>query len=268
MTSPNEPRTASLYHAAPAPAVSPGIAAGIVAAALASYLVAVVVAALLFPLSIVLIAAQLALLATPVVAIALGARPSEIDARPPLRALLGLRPAAPRFYAAAIAIGATAWYLNMRLVALLPITERDTRGLAQLVDGPALVVALAIFAVLPAVCEEILFRGVLARSLHRAMPLAAAAAVSAVVFSAYHLSIAQAVPTLTLGFVLAVVALRADSALPTIAAHVLNNTLAIVMSRNAIPALTGGLTAYPSVALVGCAVATGAGIAIALRGPR
>jgi len=104
----------------------------------------------------------------------------------------------------------------------------------------------------------------LARALGRAMPLAGAAAISALVFSAYHLSLAQAVPTLTLGFVLAILAIRADSALPAIAAHVLNNAFAIAMSRNAIPALTSGLAAHSSIALAGCAAATSAGIAIAL----
>src|SRR5215470_16392438 len=39
MTSPIEPRTASLYHASRAPAVEPTVAAGIVLAAVASYLV-------------------------------------------------------------------------------------------------------------------------------------------------------------------------------------------------------------------------------------
>jgi membrane protease YdiL (CAAX protease family) len=155
----------------------------------------------------------------------------------------------------------------MCLVAELPITERQTRMLAELVERPPLIGALAMFAVLPAICEELLFRGVLARSLGRALPTAAAAAISAVVFSAYHLSIAQALPTLTLGFVLALIAIRAGSVAPAIAAHAINNGMAIAMSRGELPELASWLGHHPILALAGCASATALGIAIAARGP-
>jgi membrane protease YdiL (CAAX protease family) len=256
MTSPIEPRTDSLYHASPDPVVEPRIAAAIVAAALATYLLVLV----LVPAELRLFAAQAALAVVPIVGVAV-AHPVH-----PLSAL-GLRAARPRFFVAAIAIGATAWYLNTRLVELLPLPERQIRALEDLVRRPSLGGALAMFALVPALCEEIVFRGVLARALGRPLPIAWAAAISSVVFAAYHLSLVQALPTLTLGFVLAVLAIRADSVLPAMLAHAINNALALAISRDELPALADWLGRHPALALAGSATATAWGIAITLRGP-
>lgn len=260
MTSPIEPRTASLYHASRAPAVEPRVAAGIVLAAIASYLVAAAVA----PAGLWFVAAQLALavVASAAVGIVHQARPL---------AALGLRGARLRFFVAGIAVGATAWYLNATLVdwlfAKLALPREQAIHLQKLVDRPPLWRALAMFAVLPAVCEETVFRGVLARSIGRHTSLIAAAAISAAAFSAYHLSLVQGLPTLTLGLLLAVIAIRADSVAPAMVAHALNNALAIAVSRGALPELAGWLGRHPVAGLAGCAVATAGGVVIAARGP-
>src|SRR6185295_18795242 len=208
MTSPIEPRTASLYHGPRAPAVEPAAAAAIVAIAVASYLAVMT----LVPQPLNFVLAQLALVAVAGVAAAI-AHPAR-----PLAAL-GLRGARPRYFVAAIAIGATAWYLNAWLVAWLverfALPREQIQHLKGLVDRPEILPAVAAFALLPAVCEELVFRGVLARSLGRRQALAVAAAISALVFSAYHLSPVQALPTFTLGVVLGAIAIRADSVLPT-----------------------------------------------------
>lgn len=257
MTSPIEPRTVSLYHASRAPVVEPIVAVGLAGVALASYLLA----AALVPRSWAVVAAQLALAAAPM-GMMMILRPER-----PLAAL-GLRGARPRFFVAAIAIGATAWYLNMWLAAAaLPLPEQQVHELEALIDRPPLPHALATFALLPAVCEEILFRGVLARSLGRSTSLIVAALVSAVVFSAYHLSLVQALPTLSLGTLLAMIAIRADSIAPTVVAHAINNTLAITLSRGELPGVAGWLGHHPPAALAGCATATLLGIAITVRRP-
>jgi len=259
MTSPIEPRTASLYHASRAPAVEPGTAAAIVAAAAASYLVALALA----PHALAFVVAQLTLVAATLTGVVV-TRPAR-----PLAAI-GLRGARPRFFAAAIAIGATTWYVNAWLVSWLvrrlAISNAEIDHLQGLVEGPQLITSLAMFAVLPAICEELVFRGVLARSLGRYRSLAAAAAISGVVFAAYHLSLVQAVPTLTLGALLAVIAIRADSIAPSVVAHALNNAIAIAMSRGALPQLDSWLTAHPLLTLGGCTLAIAGGTTIAARG--
>jgi sodium transport system permease protein len=249
-----------LYHASRAPAVEPRVAVGIVLAATASYLLVGMMA----PASVRFVVAQVAM------AVVAGAGVAIAHRGRPLAAL-GLRGARLRFFAAGIAVGATAWYLNAALVdwlfAKLALPREHAIHLQKLVDQPPLWRALAMFAVLPAVCEEIVFRGVLARSIGRRTSLIAAAAISAAVFSAYHLALVQALPTLTLGLVLAVIAIRADSIAPSIVAHALNNALAIAVSRHALPDLMGWLDRHPVAGLAGCAVATAGGVVIAARGP-
>jgi sodium transport system permease protein len=228
----------------------------IVAAALATYLII----PSLVPRELWWIAAQAALVVVPVFAV-VAARLTR-----PLSAL-GLRGARPRFFLAAIAIGATAWYVNAWIDSLLPLPEQQTRELEDLVHRPSLGTALVMFALVPALCEEILFRGVLARALGRRGSIVAAAAISGAVFAAYHLSLVQALPTMTLGFVLAVIAIRADSVLPTMVAHAVNNALAIALSRDELPAVGDWFGHHPVLALAGCIAATASGIVIALRGP-
>jgi membrane protease YdiL (CAAX protease family) len=259
MTSPIEPRTASLYHAPRAPAVEPATAAAVVAVAIASYLLV----NQLVPAELRFVAAQLALAAVAGVAAVIA-----VPARP--LAAIGVRGAHPRYFAAAILIGATAWYVNAWLVAwlvrYLSLPEGHIQHLKGLVDRPAMLGAFAAFALLPAACEELVFRGVLARSLGRRHSLIVAVAISAAVFSAYHLSPVQALPTFTLGIALAVLAVRSDSVLPTMLAHALNNAMAIAMSRGALAWAAASLDGHPVIAMVGCASATAAGLAIALRG--
>lgn len=254
MTSPIEPRTASLYHASRGPAVEPMIGAAIVLAAMASYLVVPA----LVPRDLAFLVAQATLAAVALAGVLVLRVPRPLAA-------LGLRGARPRYWFAAIAIGATAWYLNAWLVVLI-LPNADAGALEALVDRPPLAGALAQFALVPAVCEELVFRGVLARSLGRHLTLIAAVAISAVAFAAYHVSVIQALPTLTLGGMLAVLAIRADSIAPTIVAHAINNAAAIAMSRHALPAVIGWLDGHPALAIAGCAAATGAGLVVAARG--
>lgn len=256
MTSPIEPRTASLYHASRASAVEPWLAASIVMATVATYFAAL----LLVPEELALIVAQAALAVVPLAAV-IAVQPTR-----PL-AEAGLRGARPRYFVAALGVGMTAWYVNIRIASLLPLPEDQARMLEALVDRPSLGRALAMYALVPALCEEILFRGVLARSLALRWSLAPAAAISAVVFAAYHVSAVQALPTLTLGFMLALIAIRAGSVAPTMVAHAINNVLAITLSRGELPAVAGWLDRNPTMALAGCVAATGAGIAVAVRGP-
>jgi membrane protease YdiL (CAAX protease family) len=261
MTSPIEPRTASLYHAARGPAVEPAAAAAILAIAMATYLVVGSAA----PPQLSFLVAQLALLSVAGIG-AMLAHPSR-----PLAAL-GVRRAPPRIFVAAIAIGATAWYLNAWLVAWLverfSLPQEHIQHLKGLVDRPQMLGAIAAFALLPAVCEELVFRGVLARSLGRRYSLVVAAAISALVFSAYHLSPVQAVPTFTLGLVLGAIAIRADSVLPTMLAHGLNNAMAIAMSRGELSVAGGWLDQHPVAAVIGCAATTATGVVIAVFEPR
>ncbi len=254
-----EPRTPRLYHVREGSAATVTFTAygaiGVVCAATATMLLGVVIAASLgAPVMVIAVVGQSLMLAVPLVAMRGSGRT--------LGAIGIKRPRASRYYPAAILIGASAWYLNMRLVEALPIRDEDHQ-LLELIDRPSTLVVILAVAVAPAICEEVLFRGVLVRGLAtRFFPLAAVL-VGAIVFSLYHLRIVQLVPTFTLGLVLGYLALRADSAVPGMIAHLLNNTIALVVARGDVPPIAHAFGSHPYIALAGCAAATTMGLMLA-----
>ncbi len=258
MTIPIEPRTPGLYHggagAAP-PATFTALGGfAVVCAATATLLVGAVIATSVgAPLMVTAVIAQLAMLAVPIAA----ARRSGRSL-----AAVGLaRPAAGRYVAAAALIGSSAWYLNMRLVNALPVPHDDDQLLA-LIDRPSLVVVLLAVAVTPAICEEVLFRGVLARAFASRFAMPLAVFLAALVFAGYHFRIVQLLPTFTLGLVLGWLAIRARSAVPGMLAHLLNNAIALVVARDEVPAVSSVLASHPTAALVGSAILTVTGLVL------
>lgn len=93
--------------------------------------------------------------------------------------------------------------------------------------GP--VFALALIALTPAICEEILFRGFILSGLRRDSGPWAAVIVSALLFGVTHLDPARLGAVTTLGAVLAVIALRSRSIVPCILCHFTHNGLALVI---------------------------------------
>jgi sodium transport system permease protein len=215
-------------------------AIGVVCAAMGTMLVGAVVAHQLgAPVMVVAVIAQVLMLAVPVAVVLASGR---------TRAALGLRrPVANRHFAGALLVGASAWYLNMRLVELLPIPDGD-RNLLELIDRPSTPVVLLAVALAPAICEEVLFRGVLVRGLATRFFLPFAIVIAALVFSAYHMRVVQLVPTFTLGVMLGYIAVRADSALPGMLAHFVNNAIALVIARGDVPPVASALARHPAVA--------------------
>ncbi|MHC4601469.1 MAG: lysostaphin resistance A-like protein, partial [Planctomycetota bacterium] len=93
--------------------------------------------------------------------------------------------------------------------------------------SPALVVFFV--AVVPPVCEEVLLRGVLLRSLRTLVGTPTAVFVSAVFFSLLHLPLfAALLPIFLLGLLLGSITVMSRSILPAMAIHFLNNFLVVV----------------------------------------
>lgn len=256
MTSPTtEPRTAQLYHGA----LDPPVAALVVAAAMGTFLVTGALA----PAGYAIVGGQLGLLAT---ALACGLVAVRAGAAPSILAALGLAVAGirARHVAAALLLGGSAWYLNLFVVAAVhrALHVEPPAQLAVVVARDSLPVALVTLAIVPPVCEELVFRGIFARALGRRLPLAAACIGSAAVFSIYHLSVVQAAPTFVLGLALGLVALRADSILPAMLVHALNNAIAVLVARDELPAATAWIDRNPVPMTIGCAVASSTGIAL------
>lgn len=256
MSSPTKPRTPRLYHASartPETALDPGTALAVAACAISGFYAVV----MFIPFDIAIYAGQpvMALIA---ISLVVGLR----EPHPARRLGYGLPH--PRFLAAAVLIGVSAWYLNARIMAQLDPPTTEVHKLEEMVEKPPLLGALFAIGVLPGLCEELVFRGVVARGLATRVPPILAILASAALFSLYHHSLTQALPTFTLGLALGIVAIRADSAIPTMLAHFLNNALAILLIRS-LPGVAAAINDNPTPTLAGALALLAGGIVLAVR---
>lgn len=91
--------------------------------------------------------------------------------------------------------------------------------------------AILVIAFLPAVMEETLFRGILARNMASSgWGTAATVLVTGAMFSLFHGNPEQTVYQFLCGVCFTLVALRAGSILPTMLAHFLNNAIILILS--------------------------------------
>lgn len=86
---------------------------------------------------------------------------------------------------------------------------------------------LFMIAVTPAICEELLFRGYFQRHTERVFSPAVSIAIVGLVFGAYHLQPTKLLPLACLGAYFSYIVWKSGSLWPAIAAHFLNNGLAI-----------------------------------------
>jgi membrane protease YdiL (CAAX protease family) len=87
-------------------------------------------------------------------------------------------------------------------------------------------------AVLPGICEELAFRGVLLNGLRRRMKPVALVLTVGLIFGMFHVALFRIAPTALLGMILTVVALLTGSVLPGILMHIGNNALGVWMASN------------------------------------
>jgi sodium transport system permease protein len=90
---------------------------------------------------------------------------------------------------------------------------------------------LLAFAVAPAICEELVFRGFLLSGFGRGGRMAVAVGLSSVAFGIIHMIPEQVFNTALLGVVLGTLAIRSNSLLPCILFHFINNALGVFHSR-------------------------------------
>lgn len=165
-------------------------------------------------------------------------------------AALGFTHASPRYHLAGVLIGCSAWYCNMVIITVLHVPQGGSELLKGLLEETGVVQTIVGIAVLPALAEEVVFRGVLLRGLAAQKRLPVAIVMSSAVFGIYHVLPAQVVATFLLGCVLGLLTLRARSIVPAVVAHFLNNAIAIIVSREELSAVSDVLSANP-VALLG-----------------
>lgn len=90
---------------------------------------------------------------------------------------------------------------------------------------------LVMMALVPGICEEILFRGYAQRQFERAAGPAIGIFLSGVLFGLYHLRPSQLIPLVVLGLYMAYLVWRTGSLLPAMLVHFVHNGLAVAAAR-------------------------------------
>jgi len=179
-----------------------------------------------------LLASQVLLLATPAVLFA------GLRSRSPVEALGLRRPdGAGLAGAALVALGGVpiGWLIGWLQMPLFPEAGDVLRGLEQLLrveDAGRALWLLVLVALTPAVCEELVFRGVLLRSLGRELPPVRTIVATGLVFAAFHLSFETALrflPTLWIGLLMSYAAWRTGSLFTSMLMHFLNNATVVLL---------------------------------------
>ena len=110
-------------------------------------------------------------------------------------------------------------------------------------EGGWLALSLFVVALLPAIFEETLFRGILARNMHGAgWGTWVTILVSGAMFSLFHGRPEQTVYQFLCGCCFALIAVRSGSVLPTVLSHFLNNALILVLSALGLETFSGVLS--------------------------
>ena len=165
---------------------------------------------------------------------------------------LFLHRASPRAWLAASLLGLSMWLVNLRLTMFMArqvALPTDNPAMNAVALDPPLLWSLLCVALLPAVCEELWFRGLWLRFCVSRWPRLVSVLVVSVAFSAFHLSWAQSIATLVLGMLFGFLTLQSNSVGPAIWAHLLNNTIAILVSRQQLPWLAQNCAKHPTLSI-------------------
>lgn len=115
--------------------------------------------------------------------------------------------------------------------ALLDMQQSMSEMISKFLQSEnVLLLGLFHIGVVPAVCEEIMYRGYVQRSLEKSGGVWAAILISGFIFGAYHLQINNLLPLAFLGIILAYITYISDSIIPAMFAHFANNGGQVIAS--------------------------------------
>ncbi len=166
----------------------------------------------------------------------------------------------PRALAGAVLVGASGWAFLATVVLqvqeqLAPTPPALEEALRRAVTPDLLGIVNVVL--LPALCEEILLRGVVSFALANRFGRVAGVVGSAVLFALLHFSLYRLAPTFLLGCSFGAMAIATGSIIPSIVAHALNNGALWLLS--AYPGLQSLLEAHTGAVAVGATVTLAAG---------
>ena len=155
------------------------------------------------------------------------------------------------------------WAASLAVDVAFGAPSEQLRAMWRMLSAPTGTAALAIgllIAVVPGVCEEVVFRGLLLRGLLRHRSALVSIAIAGSLFALAHGELQYAAAVLPLGLWLGLVAWKTGSIRLSIACHAANNLSAFVFGRMLGDPESGDLPATPwmiaaGILLCACAVA-------------
>ncbi len=196
-----------------------------------------------------------------------------LQTRRKLSAALGIASPQRAAWLGALLVGLGGWMVaNVITQWVAPAPKEFIESFRKLLfpeDNPrSLATNLFLFALTPALCEEIFFRGVIMRGLLTKMSPAGAIGLSAAMFAIFHIDVYRLLPTGLLGVLLGFVAWRAGTFLASALVHFLNNGILVVLGTFEVDRRLDALGNGAELGLfAGAVVLVGAGLAILLRTP-
>jgi len=114
-----------------------------------------------------------------------------------------------------------------------PVPDQVMEAFGQylLPEGIPIWQVLLFLSILPGICEEIAFRGVLLYGMRKKLTPVRLALGVGLIFGLFHVDLFRILPTAYLGVILTAVVLLSGSILPAMAWHGLNNALALVSAE-------------------------------------
>ncbi|HEY5614448.1 MAG TPA: type II CAAX endopeptidase family protein [Bacteroidota bacterium] len=108
--------------------------------------------------------------------------------------------------------------------------EEMFKGLVSAESMPELAFVLLVVAFVPAVVEELLFRGVIQNTFERMVSPLRAALITGVIFGMFHFNPFAVLPLIGLGCYFGMLKMRSQSIILPMTAHFINNALAVVVA--------------------------------------
>jgi ABC-2 type transport system permease protein/sodium transport system permease protein len=155
-----------------------------------------------------------------------------------LKPSLGLQAASPRYWISGLLMGLSIWAIGAEVVALqeyvLPIPKaliEQQAPMEALMRNQPLWWLLLVIGLVPAVVEEMCFRGLLLGSLRTNGKRWLAMLATAAAFALFHFLVYRMAITFVLGLFLAYLSWQSRSIWPGMIAHFMNNAFAVVRSQ-------------------------------------
>jgi sodium transport system permease protein len=186
-------------------------------------------------------------------------------------AQLGYQPSGWRAEVGGVLVGLGAFWVTALLEDALervwptpPQVKESLRRLIVSAEGRPLAIDLLALALVPAVCEETLFRGAVLGALRR-YGAAASVVGSAGLFALYHVQPHRMLPVALMGLLIGWVRLRSGSLLPAIAVHTANNCAVVLLVQRELETVPSPRTPIGALGAAGAAVSLGVGVLLLQR---